>query len=203
MTSTPTPPAPTATPTPTHTPTASATPTFTPLPVRAKLASMNYQAQTLENCGPASVAILLGYYKHRVTQGQVNQLLAPHSSLCEIAGYVPQYQLMGRAYEPVHAEAIRRMLANGIPVIVSQRLEPGSDISHYRVVKGYDDAAREFLADDPLQSKGPNLRISYDVFGRMSSFGGFVPVYPPEEDSLVRSLVKDLIRVRELKCASP
>jgi len=88
------------------------------------------------------------------------------------------------------------MLANGIPVIVGQRLEPGSDISHYRVVKGYDDVAREFLADDPLQSKGPNLRIPYDIFGRMSSFGGFVPVYPPEKDSLVRSLLKDFPRVR-------
>ena len=193
-------PLPSSTPTPTHTQTP--TPTFTPLPARARLAPMNYQAQTLENCGPASVAILLGYYDHRVTQEQVNQLLLPHSSPCEIAGYVSQYKLMARAYEPAHAEAIRRMLANGIPVIVAQRLEPGSDISHYRVVKGYDNVAGEFLADDPLQSKGPNLRIPYDIFVRMSSFGGFVSVYPPEKDALVRSLVKDLIRVRELKCAS-
>ena len=198
-TSTPTP-LPSSTPTPTHTPTP--TPTFTPLPVRARLAPTNYQAQTLENCGPASVAILLGYYGHQVTQNQVNQRLLPHSSPCEIAAYVSQYQLMARAYEPAHAEAIRRMLANGIPVIVGQRLEPGSDISHYRVVKGYDDVAREFLADDPLQSKGPNLHIPYDIFVRMSSFGGFVPVYPPEKDALARSLVKDLIRVREQKCAS-
>jgi len=191
-------PLPSLTPTPTHTP----TPTFTPLPARARLAPMNYQAQTLENCGPASVAILLGYYNHRVTQEKVNQLLLPHSSPCEIAGYVSQYKLMARAYEPAHAEAIRRMLANGIPVIVAQRLEPGSDISHYRVVKGYDNVAGEFLADDPLQSKGPNLHIPYDIFVRMSSFGGFVSVYPPEKDALVRSLVKDLIRVRERKCAS-
>jgi len=93
------------------------------------------------------------------------------------------------------------MLANGIPVIVGQRLEPGSDISHYRVVKGYDDVAREFLADDPLQSKGPNLRIPYDVFVRMSSFAALFRSIR-QRRILWCALVEGLPRVRELKCAS-
>jgi hypothetical protein len=35
-----------------------------------------------------------------------------------------------------------------------------SDIGHYRVVKGYDDAARGFITDDPLQRKGPDFRLA-------------------------------------------
>ena len=77
---------------------------------------------------------------------------------------------MARVYRfPLNRElrllAIRRLLAESIPVIVLQRLEPGTDIGHYRVIQGYDDAAGEFICNDPLP--GPDHRIPYDVFARL------------------------------------
>jgi hypothetical protein len=204
---------PTATPTPTTTstptraptPTPTPTPTFTPtpLPESVLLEPMNYQAQTWNNCGPASIAIVLGYYDHWITQRTVNEQVPPGPSPCDIADYVVQYDLMARPYEsPPSVKPIRLLLANGIPVIVNQLLESASDIGHYRVVKGYDDAAREFVTDDPLQRKGPDFRLAYDTSARLSNHGAFVPVYPPEKDSLVRSLMKAL-GVREIFYCPP
>jgi ABC-type bacteriocin/lantibiotic exporter with double-glycine peptidase domain len=164
---------------------------------------MNYQAQTYNNCGPASIAIILGHYDRWITQHEVNEQVPPGPSACMIADYMPQYGLEARVYEsPPSTDPIRLLLANGIPVIANQLLESASDIGHYRVIKGYDDAAREFISDDPLQRKGPDLRINYNVFARYSTPGAFIPVYPPEMDRLVRSLMRDL-RMTEIFYCPP
>jgi len=164
---------------------------------------MNYQAQTWNNCGPASIAIVLGYYDHWITQWTVNEQVPPGPSPCTIADYVGQYGLKARPYRsPPTVDPIRVLLANDIPVIANQLLESGSDIGHYRVVKGYDDAEREFITDDPLQAKGPDYRLDFDVFARYSRQGAFIPVYPPEKDALVRSLMREM-RVREIFYCPP
>jgi ABC-type bacteriocin/lantibiotic exporter with double-glycine peptidase domain len=164
---------------------------------------MNYQAQTLNNCGPASIAIVLGYYDHWITQHQVNEVVSPGPSPCDIADYVPRYGLLGRPYRSADlAKPIRLLLANGIPVIANQLLESGSDLGHYRVVKGYDDAAGVFITDDPLRRKGPNYRLDYDTFSKLSNPGAFIPIYPREKDSMVRSLMKEL-RAREILYCPP
>jgi hypothetical protein len=205
-TRTPTPTAsPTATPTttPTITPTPTPTATPTPPPGNVLLEPMNYQWQTYNNCGPASIAIVLGYYDHWITQHVVNEQVSPGPSPCQIRDYVGRYDLMARVYEsPPVIEPIRHLLANRIPVIVVQLLSCNSDIGHYRVIKGYDDATREFISDDPLREKGADYHINYNVFARLGT-GAFVPVYPPERDGLVRSLMADL-RVREVyHCPRP
>ena len=182
-TATPTP-LPTATPTATPIPTPTVTPT--PLPEAILLEPMNYQWQTLNNCGPASLAILLGYYDHWVTQHETSTL---HP--CDLAEYLSQYQLMARTYPAPSRDAVRLLLANHIPVIVGQRLSSGRDIGHFRVIRGYDDISREFIVDDPLRSIGPDFHMTYGTFIRLSGQGGsMILVYPPEMDSLVRSLMR-------------
>ncbi len=186
-------PMPTVTPTPTPTPTPRPTPT--PLPDNVLLGPMNYQPQTYNNCGPCSIAILLGYYDHWITQHEVNEYVAAGPALCDFVDYVPQYQLMARVYQPPASRdqnlllAVRRLLANRVPVIVIQRLEPDSTIGHYRVIRGYDDVTETFISDDPLQSKGPEYHIPYAVFDEISDPGGVIPIYPPRIDGLVQSLM--------------
>jgi hypothetical protein len=95
------------------------------------------------------------------------------------------------------------LLANGIPVIVLQLLSIEEPIGHYRVLRGYDDAAGEFISDDPLKKMGPNYRISYEMFERLTQRQGLIiPVYSPEKDPLVISLMQDT-GVREISCALP
>lgn len=198
-------PSPTATatstpiPVPTSTPTLTPTPTSVPtsLPGAVLLEPVNHQQQTLNNCGPASVAILLGYYDHWVIQREVAEESAHVSYPCFAPYYVSRYGLMARVYRfPVDRElrlqTVRLMLANDIPVLVVQQLSRGSDVSHWRVIQGYDDAANEFVSDDPLL--GADYRISYDMFVELlggSAAGFVVPVYPPEMDPLVQSIMRE------------
>jgi hypothetical protein len=117
---------------------------------------------------------------------------------------MPHYQLKARAYWASSLrDPIRLLLANSIPVIASQLLELGSDIGHYRVIKGYDDVSREFISDDPLQSKGPDSRIDYDTFARLSRHGAFIAVYPPEMDAQVRSMMRGQRGVYEIYYCPP
>lgn len=196
----------TPTPTPTNTPTPTSTytptPTPTPPPSSVLLEPMNYQPQTFNNCGPASIAILLGYYDHWITQHTVNEQVSPGPSPCDIVDYMPQYQLKARAYRSSSPrDPVRHLLANGIPVIIGQLLSVDSDIGHYRVIKGYDDVTQEFISDDPLQSQGPDLHIPYATFARLST-NSIIPVYPPEMDPLVRSLMREF-RTREIFYCPP
>ena len=160
---------------------------------------MNYQPQTYNNCGPCSIAILLAYYDHWITQYEVNEQVAPGPSMCQIDNYMSLYELEARAYVIRYpTDAIRHLLANDIPVIAGQRLSLEEPIGHYRVVKGYDDEAQEFITDDPLQRMGPDHRIPYDIFDRLSH--AFVPVYPLEKDLLVQSLMRDFISFEMYEC---
>jgi hypothetical protein len=158
---------------------------------------MNHQPQTLNNCGPASVAIVLGYFDRWVTQGEVQTWAASRPSPCYVPWYLVEQGLQAEIYRfPLDREArlavIRRLLANSIPVIVLQLLEPASDIGHYRVVQGYDDVAGEFICDDPLL--GPDYRMSYDIFGRLLNRPGalFVPVHSPAQQPLVERVIDDV-----------
>lgn len=152
----------------------------------------------MNNCGPASVAILLGYHDHRVTQHEVRTQLegAPEGTdrPCNFLWYVSQYDLAARAYRfPLARDhkllTLRLLLSNDIPVIVLQRLAIGSPLGHYRVIQGYDDAAGEFISDDPLL--GADYRIPYDVFIRLGGGGlYFIPVYPATMDLQIQSMMK-------------
>jgi len=153
---------------------------------------MNHQWQTYNNCGPASVAIVLAYYGHWVTQKDVNEVMP--GGLANLEEYLSRYLLMARAYAVSSGSPsrtpVRQLLANRIPVIVGQRLSVEENTGHFRVVRGYDDASGEFILDDPLLS--PDLHIDYDTFSRLSFRGNIVPVYPPDKDLLVKSLMKNL-----------
>lgn len=188
--------APTLTPTATPEPPPSAVPTVS---ATVFLEPMNYQRQARNNCGPASIAIVLGYYGHWVTQQKVNEKV-PAGSLtpCDVVLYMPAYGLMARLfYSPPANEPIRQLLDNRIPVIFNQWLSSDRSVRHYRVIRGYDDATAEFIAADPLL--GPYFRISYDTFTTLSDPGNFIPVYPSEMDSLVQSLMGGL-GVGEIPC---
>ena len=158
---------------------------------------MNHQDQTLNNCGPASLAILLGYYDLTVRQSDVQDWATGRPSPCFLPWYAAEMGLQAEVYRFPQARdsrltVIRALLAQNIPVIVLQLLEPGSDICHYRVIQGYDDMTEEFISDDPLL--GPDYRLSYDTFARLLNRAGalFVPVYPPEKEQEVTRLATEM-----------
>ena len=192
VTSTPTE-APRPTDTPTRTPSRTPTPAPTPVSATVLLRPMTHQWQnTGNNCGPTSIAIVLSYYGHRVTQEKVNERV-PAGSLtpCDVVTYVQKYGLMARLYfSPPANEPVRQLLDLGISVISNQWYSSDTGYRHYRVIRGYDDKTRTFITADPLL--GPYHRIDYDVFATLSDPGNYIAVYPPEKDESVRSLMQRL-----------
>jgi hypothetical protein len=148
---------------------------------------MNHQWQTLNNCHNASIATLLGYYDVWFTQHEIDRQA---SALVDLHEFVSPYGLTARIYTTIYSpvpiqDVVRWLLAEDIPVIVGQSLSLERKIWHYRVARGYDDAAQEFILDDPLL--GPNIRISYDTFARLSMSATVVPVYPVEKNELIET----------------
>ena len=191
--------------------------TPTSLPPDSFLGPLNHQAQTENNCGPASVAILLGYYNEWVSQFQVNDTgLHEFPSPCQIVRYIKEeYGVEGRNAvniagrdQPLKARVFRlpsqanrdklrpmkHLLAAGVPLIVFQRLRADSDVGHYRVINGYDDDAGVLIADDPYL--GARYTIPYDSIRdylfELSGSHLFIPIYPLEMDEEVQSAMKDL-----------
>ncbi len=135
---------------------------------------------------------MLSYYSHRVTQQKVNERV-PAGSLtpCDVVIYVQEYGLMARLYfSPPANESVRQLLDLGIPVISNQWYSSDTGFRHYRVIRGYDGKTRTFITADPL--KGPYYRIDYDVLATLSDPGNYIPVYPPEKDDSVRSMMQRL-----------
>lgn len=154
---------------------------------------MPYTYQSLNNCGPQSIASVLGYYGVRIDQQSVARAtkLEPdgYMAATAIAQFVAQYGLEARRFVGGHREHVQALLQMGVPVIVLQWLQPDSNIPHYRVVTGYDNISKNFLALDPLL--GPAILISYPTFDVLwkSNRAQFIPVYPVSYRNVVRKVL--------------
>ncbi|HEY44327.1 MAG TPA: hypothetical protein G4O11_10130 [Anaerolineae bacterium] len=195
---------PTATSTPlisTITPEPTSPPRSTPLLEIVLLEPMNYQEQVSSSSANTSVAILLGFYNHWISQEEIDNHLTPIIGgmvWCDFAQYAAQYQLMIRPYSPPSRDPVRLLLANHIPLIVGLQVSPDSTDLYFRVFRGYDDTSGEFIADDP--QRGPETRMTYGTFIRLSERGVFIPVYPEEIDPLVESLMREFTVFAEHYC---
>jgi hypothetical protein len=170
-------------------------PALQALAPRVLLQPMTHHWQTLNNCGPCSVAMVLGHYGMDPGQEPVRQVLRPNPASSGMSpgglpSYLAQYGLAAPVRINGDLELVRHLLNNGIPVIVSQWLR-GEEIGHYRVARGYDDAAGVMVVNDSYL--GPNLRFAYAEFVRLwrAYNGRYIPVYPSEKDPLVRAILGD------------
>ena len=103
----------------------------------------------------------------------------------ELAGYA-QAQGYG-VYSGVNGDLplMKRLLAAGFPVIVETWFVTGEEggMGHYRLLTGYDDAARQFSALDSYY--GPKVRMAYNDFARLwrGYHGTFLVVYPTQRQA--------------------
>ena len=158
------------------------------LPVSAYLAAVGHVAQTYNNCGPAAIVAVLSYYGVRVSQGEVAGVLRPNGGYMltgVIPPFVTRYGLRATRFRNGSLENLRQLAAAGIPVIVLQWMNRPGGIPHFRVVRGYDDAAGLVWLSDPIY--GANVYVKYADFERLWTLAGqeFVPVYRPQQTTLV------------------
>jgi predicted double-glycine peptidase len=162
------------------------------LPVRASLGPLEFISQTLNNCGPASVAEVLNYWGNYRTQGQVQAILRADGNPGGMVPYgVPSY-MHSLGMDVVIGvggtdEEIKALVAAGFPVIVNQWVSPENHYGHFRPIEAYDDARGGFVSSDPYL--GPDHFISYADFDEIWNTNSrrFIVIYPPSRQAAVQA----------------
>lgn len=180
----------------------SPTPSPAPLPSSRVIPGELHVFQTFNNCGPASLSMLLSYYGMQVSQAELGNKLRPYQvpggdnddksvMLSELAKESEERGFTAYHRPGGNVLLLKHFIANDIPVLVRTWLKSGEDIGHYRVIRGYDDTTGEFIQDDSLQGK--NLRYSYDdLLSLWQAFSyEYVVIIPPGKEDLARTILSD------------
>lgn len=170
------------------------------LPERAVLPQSNFVAQSFNNCGPASLSMVMSMFGVHVSQeelaDQMRPFHNPQGGVDDKSIFAPEFVTYAREYgfASLHRpngsiELLKKFVANDIPVVVRTWLHPGEDIGHFRIVRGYDEEKKVVIQDDSYQ--GPNLEYSYDEFLSMwQPFNyGYILVYPKDKQAVVDAIL--------------
>ncbi len=158
-------------------------------PSALRLGPLQYIRQTLNNCGPASIAEVLKYWGVNQTQDQAQALLRPDGNSRGMMPYpVPSYihslgmsSLMGVGGNDT---LVKALVANGFPVIIAQAVSATDRTGHYREIEGFDDGKGVFISTDSYL--GPNHEIGYAEFNQIwTGNQRFMVVYPPAKQTLL------------------
>ena len=171
-------------------------------PEKVVLPKTQFVSQTFNNCGPASLSMIMSMQGKTISQSDLASVLRPFNNpeggvddksvfASEMVAVAKEngFESMQRPNGTI--DLIKKFTANGISVLVRTWLNPNEDIGHFRVVRGYDDTTRTILQDDSYQ--GPDLTYSYDEFLTMwQPFNyGYILVYPPEKQKVVEAILAD------------
>ena len=160
--------------------------------------------QTFNNCGPATLAMILNYYNVSTTQAEIGLKLRPYQNPkgdnddksvsveelqkeAEIYGFNAYYLPNGTV------EKVKMFIANDIPVVTVTWLTATEDVGHYRIITGYDDKKEQFMQNDSYQ--GPNRTYSYEEFLALwQPFNyRYLIVVEPEKKHLVEQILGEEI----------
>lgn len=193
----------TATPIPTATPTA--TPAYQPAAPAVELTGFTHSWQTWNNCGPATLAMLLSYYGSRLSQGDIAAVLRPNyddknADPEELAAFAISQGLRAVVGVQGDRDTLRLLLSNGLPVLIATWHEPEPDdgMGHYRLLTGYEDAQGYYIVFDSYDTvglRGANpylgLALPYDELESMWTVfnRAFVVVYTADQEPVVDGIL--------------
>ncbi len=165
-----------------------------------KLESPKYIAQSYNNCGPASLAMILNFWGLDFTQERLAGDLRPFNNPKggvddkavfndEMASYAKLQGLQSLVRPNGDIEKLKLFVTNGIPVVITAWLHKGEDIGHYRIVIGFNDNTQTILTDDSYI--GPNQTYSYNDFMEMwKPFNyTYLVVYPENKSAVVNEIL--------------
>lgn len=161
---------------------------------KASLGPLEHITQTLNNCGPASVAEVLNYWGVYRSQGQVQAYLRADGNPNGMVPYgVPAYarSLGFRAILGTGGSRalVKALVANDIPPIVNQWVSLTDHVGHYRPIEAYDDQSGVFVSSDPYLGAGH--LIDYATFDRIwaTNSGRFILLYPLAKQATVQAVL--------------
>lgn len=174
------------------------TPTLTPIPKSILLTGVRHEYQTWNNCGPATLAMALSYWKWDGGQRIIADFTKPNPrdknvAPYELADYVEsntQLQIALRVGGEI--ELLKRFLAAGFPVIIEKGFE-GRDfdgwMGHYVLVTGYSNSDQQFTFQDSYY--GTDQVMGYEDFEsywRAFNFT-YLVVYPAESKNEIMEIL--------------
>lgn len=167
-------------------PSASAAAAPAPPASKVLLGPLSFISQTLNNCGPASVAEVLGFWGIQKTQGEVQAVLRgdgnPYGmTTAGVPSYISSLGLDVLLGTAGTQDVLKELLRAGFPVIVNQVVSDTDLEFHFRPIQGFDDERGLFISSDPLI--GPMYTIDYGQFDRDWAYTGhrFIVIYPTDK----------------------
>lgn len=163
----------------------------------ATLGPMKHVWQSLNNCGPAAVVMALSTLGIDESQ-EVARLALRGTDVRRGMGpqgvgpWVDQrFGLRSMWRMSGTNDEIKQLVTNGFAPMVTQWMEDPtiSRISHWRTVRGYDDAKGVFYVNDPM--RGDNFPLSYSWFARnWQPFSyRYMVIYEPEDEPLLQAII--------------
>lgn len=170
---------------------------FVEPPPKMVLTGEKFAYQTTNNCGPATLAMLMTYYGWKGTQADIAALLKPGEKDKNVrwdelvhyvkteAGWLDATFRVGGS-----VDIVKRFIANGYPVIAEKGLIMKSGwVGHYVLITGYDDATQTWLVQDV--TRGPDQYIPYATLDKdWQEFNRlFILVYPAGDEAKVMAFL--------------
>ncbi len=180
----------------TPTPEASATSTVIPtaVPGRKLLSGFIHEFETWNNCGPASLAMILNYWGWEGDQRNTAAFLKPNPRDKNVMPYEMQAFIEQTTDLSViiryggDIELLQSFIAIGVPVLIETGFE-GADfedwMGHYRVLSGYDLEQKKFYTQDSYI--GENIPVTFaQVEAEWRAFNYvYLVVFPGEREEEV------------------
>jgi len=162
----------------------SPTPTETPIPIpsKSRLGPIRHHFQTWNNCGPATLAMALSRYEVFLDQEQTASVLKPNPedrnvSPYEMVSFVNQEtDLQALERTNGNLDILRRLIANGFPVILELGLDPPGEYrwmgwyGHYLLVVAYDDESGQIWVYDSWFGTSEVPGENANVEGRLITY---------------------------------
>jgi hypothetical protein len=153
------------------------------LPARAEVADVPFYPQEDNYCGPAALAMALGWSGLPVTQDEVAaQVYTPEREGTLRSDIVAAARRHGRLAVPVEQLAdLMAELAAGHPVVVFQNLGLGwFPVWHYAVAVGYDRGAGDLVLRSGPEPRRTTPLATFERTWARGDYWGLV-VLPPDE----------------------
>lgn len=156
--------------------------------------------QTFNNCGPATLSMILSYYGVYVSQKELGDKMRPYQNpkgdnddktifTYEFAEWIEKYGLRAKKRVNGDIELLKLFLANEIPIVVKTWLRVDEDIGHFRIVRGFDEAKGVIIQGDSYH--GPNKKIPYfDLLLMWQPFNyDYIVVYKEDQEEIVMAIL--------------
>lgn len=156
--------------------------------------------QTFNNCGPATLSMILSANGRSISQKELGDAMRPYQIpsgdnddktifTYEFVDWAKRYgvEAVGRINGDI--STLKKFTANGFPIVVKTWLHPNEDIGHFRIVRGFDEGSQVIIQDDSYE--GPNRKIPYyDFLSMWQPFNyAYIIVYKSDQKGLVEALL--------------